>query len=122
MGRQSGDRLEARAQPNTNNLLDLRSEPASQPPTDERELARNKLAEMTALFRHSEGCPEVPREWSIALILLESVNPLTEEQIAAKEDEMLALRTKIGDEKWCVLYSVEMKEAYLVVQYILQDR
>jgi len=77
---------------------------------------------MTALFRHSEGCPEVPRAWSIALILLRSVNPVTEEQIAAKEDEMLALRTKIGDENWCVLYAVEMKEAYLVVQYIVQDR
>jgi hypothetical protein len=47
---------------------------------------------------------------------------VTEEQIAAKEDEMLALRTKIGDENWCVLYAVEMKEAYLVVQYIVQDR
>jgi hypothetical protein len=122
MDRRSGNRPEAPAQPNTNNLLDLRSGPTSQSASDERKLATNKLAEMTALFRHSEGCPRVPREWSIALILLRSVNPLTEEQIAAKEDEMLALRTKIGDENWCVLYAVEMKEAYLVVQYIVQDR
>ena len=56
------------------------------------------------------------------MILLRSINPLSEEQIAAKEDEMLALRNKIGDAKWCVLYAVEMKEAYLVVQYIVQDR
>jgi len=73
---------------------------------------------MTALFRHSEGCPEVPQEWSLALILLQALNPLPDEQIEAKEREMLALRSEIGDQKWCLLYATEMKEAYLVVQYI----
>ena len=109
-------------QPRTTNLLDFRPGSADTLSFDERTLATNKLAEMAALSRHSEDCPEVPREWSIALILLESVNPLSDEQIAAKESEMLALRTQIGDEKWCLLYAVEMKEAYLVVQYIVQNR
>jgi hypothetical protein len=109
-------------QPRTTSLLDFRPESADTLSSDGRTLATNKLTEMVALSRHSEDCPDVPREWSIALILLESVNPLSEEQIAAKESEMLALRTRIGAEKWCLLYAVEMKEAYLVVQYIVQDR
>ena len=108
-------------QPRTTNLLDLRRGSDDALSSNEKKLAANKLAEMVALSRHSEDCRDVPREWSIALILLESVNPLSEGQIAAKEDEMLALRTQIGDEKCCLLYAVEMKEAYLIVQYIVQN-
>jgi len=109
-------------QPAANNSLDLQPGPTGRLTSDERTLATNKLAEMVALFRHHEGCPESPRDWSIALITLESVNQLSKDQIAAKEGEMLALRSKIGDDKWCALYAIEMKEAYIIVQHMIQKR
>jgi hypothetical protein len=31
---------------------------------------------------------------------------------------MLALREKIGDTKWCQLYSVKMEEAYVTYQMV----
>lgn len=77
-----------------------------------------KLAEMTALARHSEGCPEIPREWSAAFIVLSMAKPPVEEQVEAQERKMLALKDRIGEARWCLLYSVEMKEAYLVYQYV----
>ena len=77
---------DAPTQPATTNVLDLEPGPAGRLASDERTLATNKLAEMVALFRHSEDCPEVPRAWSTALILLESVNPLIEDQIKTKRD------------------------------------
>lgn len=40
--------------------------------------------------------------------------PPTEEKVVAKEREMLALRNKIGNKKWCQLYSVEMEQAYII--------
>lgn len=79
-------------------------------------LATNKLAEMTALVRHSEACPQVPREWTIAYLLLLMMAPPTEAQVDEQEREMLALRDKIGSARWCQLYSAEMKEAYLIYQ------
>jgi hypothetical protein len=75
---------------------------------------RDKIAEMTALVRHSEHCPEVPRLWATSYLMLLMMAPPTEEQVAAKEREMLALRDKIGKRKWCQLYSVEMEQAYII--------
>jgi hypothetical protein len=40
--------------------------------------------------------------------------PPTEEQVVAKERDMLALSGKLGNKKWCQLYSVEMEEAYII--------
>ena len=93
--------------------------PEPRPDDDDYErLGMQKLAEMTALARHNEGCPDVPPEWSAAFIILLMANPPTEEQVEAKEREMLALRAKIGEAKWCLLHSVEMKEAYLIYEFV----
>jgi hypothetical protein len=81
---------------------------------------RDKIAEMTALVRHSEHCPEVPRLWATSYLMLLMMAPPTEEQVAAKEREMLALRDKIGKTKWCQLYSVEMEQAYIIYRLVRQ--
>jgi hypothetical protein len=77
---------------------------------------------MTALARHDDLCPEVPDEWSAAFTALLMVATPTEEQVEAQERKMLALRDKIGVAKWCQLYSVEMQEAYLIYQTMLQRK
>lgn len=76
----------------------------------------NKLAEMTALVRHSEPCPPIPREWSMAFLMLLMMAPPMEEKVVEQEHKMLALRTKIGIARWCQLYSVEMWQAYLIIK------
>lgn len=76
----------------------------------------NKLAEMTALVRHSEACPVVPSEWSAAYLMLLMMAPPMEEEVEEMEHKMLALRAEIGTARWCRLYSVEMEEAYLVMK------
>jgi hypothetical protein len=79
-----------------------------------------KIAEMTALVRHSEPCPQVPRKWSVAYLMLLMMAPPVEEQVVELEHKMLALRAKIGTAKWCLLYSVEMEEAYLIIKQTMQ--
>jgi hypothetical protein len=81
-----------------------------------------KLAEMTAMSRHNEICPEVPHEWSAAFIILLMKNPPAEEEVEAQERNTLALRNRIGKAKWCDLYSVEMQEAYLIFQMLMQRK
>jgi hypothetical protein len=76
----------------------------------------NKIAEMTALVRHSDPCPQVPREWSVAYLMLLIMAPPMEEQVKEMEHKMLALRDKIGLARWCQLYSVEMWQAYLIIK------
>lgn len=95
-----------------------------EPPTDAEldRLGMRKLAEMTAMSRHNEKCPEVPHEWSAAFIILLMKNPPTEEDVEAQEHDTLALRSRIGRAKWCQLYSVEMQEAYLIFQMLLQRK
>src|ERR1700742_3375736 len=39
-----------------------------------------KLAEMTAMSRHSETCPDVPDEWSVAFLILLMKNTPPEDQ------------------------------------------
>jgi hypothetical protein len=85
-------------------------------------LGMQKLAEMTAMSRHDETCPNVPDEWSAAFIILLTKNTPPEEQVEAQERKVLALRDKIGDARWCRLYAVEMQEAYIVVQSIMQRK
>jgi hypothetical protein len=81
---------------------------------------RDKIAEMTALVRHNEHCPEVPPQWSIAYLMLLTMAPPTEEQVVAKEREMLALSGKLGNKKWCQLYSLEMEQAYIIYRLATQ--
>ena len=75
---------------------------------------------MTALVRHNEHCPEVPRLWATSYLMLLMMTPPTEEQVVAKEREMLALSGKLGNRKWCQLYSVEMEQAYIIYRLATQ--
>jgi hypothetical protein len=95
-----------------------------EPPTDAEldRLGMQKLAEMTAMSRHNETCPSVPDEWSAAYLVLLIKNPPSEEDVEAQERDTLALRKRIGKIKWCQLYSVEMQEAYLLLQLLMQQR
>jgi hypothetical protein len=94
----------------------------SEPPADAEldRLGMQKLAEMTAMVRHNEICPQVPDEWSAAYLFLLMKNPPPEDEVEMQERNTLALRNRIGKTKWCQLYSVEMREAFLVVQLLMQ--
>jgi hypothetical protein len=85
-------------------------------------LGIEKLVEMTAMSRDDETCPDVPREWSAAFVILLMKSPPSEEEVEAQERDTLALRKRIGRAKWCQLYSVEMQEAYLIFQMLLQRK
>lgn len=80
------------------------------------ELGRKKIAEIMAMTRHSDMCPEPPNDWSTAFLVLMTLGTPTENQVADQERKTLALRRKIGEERWCQLYLVEVKEAYLAYQ------
>jgi hypothetical protein len=113
---------------NAGTIVDPRTEtPPAQTlelPTDAElnRLGMQKLAEMTAMSRHNEICPEVPREWSTAFVILLMKNPPSEEDVEAQERDTIALRRRIGKAKWCQLYSVEMQEAYLIFQMLTQRK
>lgn len=94
------------------------------PPTDAElyRLGMQKLAEMTAMSRHNEICPEMPHEWSSAFIVLLTKHPPPEEDVEAQEHDTLALRSRMGKTKWCQLYSVEMQEASLIFRMLLQSK
>lgn len=81
---------------------------------------RDKIAEMTALARHNEHCPAVPRLWATSYLMLLMMAPPTEEQVVAKEREMLAITGKLGNKKWCQLYSAEMEQAYIIYRLATQ--
>lgn len=83
-----------------------------------RQLGMEKLAEMTAMFRHNDDCPVVPPAWSSAFIVLMMTHTPSEAQIETKERETLALRDRIGPQKWCLLYRVEMQEAYSIYRFM----
>jgi hypothetical protein len=69
----------------------------SQPEEDHLEkLAKEKIAEITAMTRHGDMCAEPPNEWSTAFLVLAMVHTPTEEQVADQERKTLALRAKIG--------------------------
>jgi hypothetical protein len=100
----------------------MRSQARSSIPSDAEldKLGMQKLAEMTAMSRHSESCPDVPDEWSASFLILLMKNTPPEDQVEAEERKVLALRDKIGNTRWCHLFSVEMQEAYIIVQSIMQ--
>ena len=85
---------------------------------DTRQLGMEKLAEMTAMSRHNDHCPSVPPAWSSAFIVLMMTHTPSEAQVEAKERETLALRNKIGKHKWCLLYRVEMQEAFSIYRFM----
>ena len=39
-----------------------------------------------------------------------------EDEIVAKQDELAAMKAKMGVAKWCALYRVEMEEADLIAK------
>lgn len=83
--------------------------------------ARNeKLAEMAAMARHNESCPDIPKQWALAYLTLLVTAPPSEEQVVIEERKTLALRRKIGIVRWCQLYSVEMEQAFLIYQYMIR--
>jgi hypothetical protein len=82
------------------------------------EAKNQKLAEITAMARHNEKCPDVPTQWAAAYLALLMAAPPTEEQVTTEERKTLALRREIGIVKWCQLYTVEMQQAFLIYQYI----
>jgi hypothetical protein len=82
---------------------------------------RAKLAEMVAFFRQaSKPCAytldATAHAWPAELLSLLFVMkpPITEDEIAAKEKEVADYKTKLGGQKWCELYAVEMREAHLI--------
>lgn len=86
------------------------------------EAGKNKLAEITALVRHNESCPDVPRDWAAAFAILLMIAPPTEEQVKAHEKQVLALRKRIGQARWCQLYAAEMEQAYLAYTLATRSR
>ena len=78
---------------------------------------RAKLAEMMAFVRDGpDQCGEaaVPTEWTFEVLALyvsaDKKAPL-EDEIVAKQNELAAMKSKMGVAKWCALYRLEMKEA-----------
>ena len=87
-------------------------------------MGRAHLAEMMAFVRDGpDQCGEaaVPQMWPFAVLALYSATgekaPL-EDEIAAKQNELAAVKTKMGVAKWCALYYIEMKEAYTIVNLV----
>jgi hypothetical protein len=87
---------------------------------DDNAAGRAKLAEIVAFVRDaSEPCAgsTPPGTMRAALALFVAAKPpLTEAEIATKQIEVQAYRARLGDEKWCQLYAVEMTEAKIVVE------
>jgi hypothetical protein len=78
---------------------------------------RAKLAEMMAFVRDGpDQCGEasVPTEWTFEVLALyvsaDKKAPL-EDEIVAKQNDLAAMKSKMGVAKWCALYRLEMKEA-----------
>jgi hypothetical protein len=40
--------------------------------------------------------------------------PLTDDEIAAKKEEVLGFRSHLGEAKWCELYALKMYEAHII--------
>ena len=70
-----------------------------------------------------DRCPAPRRLLDELLPLVQEIQRLERgqvRQVEAQERKMLTLRDRIGNAKWCQLYSVEMQEAYIIVQSIMQ--
>lgn len=101
----------------TGTLLFAFSYPGACVAEQHTESNNTKLAEIAAMARHNEKCPDVPRQWAVAYLILLVMAPPAEDQVETQKRKTLALRREIGMTRWCQLYSVEMEEAYLIYQY-----
>lgn len=80
---------------------------------------RAKLAELMALVRESEKCPQPPDSWAfdvIGLYVSAGDKAPTEDEIDTAMTETEALRAKIGAAKWCAYYLSQMEAAHAIVQ------
>jgi hypothetical protein len=88
--------------------------------------ARAHLAEQMAFVGDGpDQCGEsaVPTKWTLNVLSLYmgvAKNAPLENEIAAKQDYLAALKAKIGVEKWCDLYRVEMSEADMMVNLLTE--
>ena len=87
---------------------------------------RAKMAEMMAFIRQgAEICHgAAPDAWVFETFgLYSSIKPpVSEEEIAGKEEYLNGLRSKIGDKKWCELFGIEMSEAHMIVEWRTKNR
>ena len=87
---------------------------------------RAHLAEQMAFVRDGpDQCGEstVPTKWTLDVLSLYmgvAKNARRENEIAAKQDYLAALKAKIGVEEWCDLYRVEMSEADVMVNLLTE--
>ena len=85
---------------------------------------RAKLAEMMAFVRDGpDQCGEaaVPQDQPfdvIALYMAAGKKAPLEDEIVAKQNELAAMKSKMGVAKWCALYRVEMEEAGMMVKLL----
>jgi hypothetical protein len=82
---------------------------------------RAKLAEMMAFVRDGpDQCGEtVPQEWPfevLALYMAAGKKAPLEDEIVAKQNELAAMKSKMGVPKWCALYRLEMEEADVIAK------
>jgi hypothetical protein len=83
---------------------------------------RAKLAEMMAFVRDGpDQCGEaaVPQEQPfevLALYMAAGKKAPLEDEIVAKQNELAAMKSKMGVAKWCALYRVEMEEADVIAK------
>jgi len=82
------------------------------------------MAEIVALIRVGRTvCPEVSDVWVIEALGLYATlkeQAPSEETIAAKQASLNGLREKFGRVKRCYLYAVELEQAHLVAERIIQ--
>src|SRR5271166_6115354 len=75
---------------------------------------RAKLAEMMAFVRDGpDQCGAAPVEQVVqvfALYIGAGKKAPLEDEIAAKQDELAAMKPKMGVAKWCALFRLEMEE------------
>jgi hypothetical protein len=79
--------------------------------------SRAKLAEMMAFVRDGAGAcgnVKVPAEWPsevLGLYVDAGVNAPVEREIEVAQNQLDALKAKIGIAKWCLLYQADMLAA-----------
>lgn len=91
---------------------------------------RAKLVEIVAFAKlGAQPCAytledTIAKKWNseVLALLFTLKPPLTDQEIAAKEKETQDYRARLGEEKWCELYAVEMREADLIFTMTTQSQ
>jgi hypothetical protein len=77
---------------------------------------------MVAFIRHaSVPCAgAVPDMWAFdaLALLVRSKLPIGDEEVQTKEKDIVQYRQRLGLQKWCKLYAIEMGEAHAIVGLI----